>query len=88
VKFAYEVDGRRYESDLLRLTVIVQDRGSRSTAEQEIAAFPVGATVEAYYGVDHPAQAYLILEKSPGPVVFILVGLIVPVAAWFGVKLI
>ena len=46
----------------------------------------MGASVEAYYGVNRPAQAYLIRETSAGPIVFLIVGLIVPVMTWLVVK--
>ncbi len=86
VRFAYTIDGKPYESDLLRPTIIVQGSASRESAEETLKPFPVGATVEAYYGVNRPAQAYLVLETSAGPVVFIVVGLVVPVIAGLVVR--
>ena len=50
------------------------------------ATIPVGTSVEAYYGVNRPAQAYLIRETSAGPIIFIIVGLIVPIVTWLVVK--
>jgi hypothetical protein len=88
VRFTYTIDGKTYESDLLRPTIIVRTYASRSSAEKELEPFPLGATVEAYYGVRHPAKAFLVLEKSVGPVVFIVVGIVVPIVAWFARKLI
>lgn len=82
VKFSYTIDGKMYESDMIKPTIIVQGYASRSSAEDVIKPYPLGAKVEAYYGVGHPDKAYLIRETSAGPVVFIIVGLVVPVAAW------
>jgi len=86
VRFAYDVDGKSYESDLIYPTIIVRTYASHESAEDELRPFPVGASVEAYYGVNRPAQAYLVRETSAGPVVFIIVGLIVPVVTWLVVK--
>lgn len=86
VRFAYELGGKTYESDLMYPTIIVRSYGSRESAEEALRPFPVGATVEAYYGVNRLAQAYLIRETSTGPIVFIIVGLIVPVVTWLVVK--
>jgi len=86
VQFSYAIDGKTYESDLLYPTIIVRTYASRESAESELKPFPVGASVDAYYGVNRPAQAYLVLEKSAGPIVFIIVGLIVPVVTWLVVK--
>ena len=82
VRFAYEINGKPYESDLLYPTIIVRTYASHGSAAAELKPFPAGATVEAYYGVNRPAQAYLVHETSAGPVIFIIVGLIAPVAAF------
>lgn len=88
VRFSYTIDGKAYESDLLRPTIIVRTYASGDSAAREIEPFPVGAVVQAYYSPKRPHQAYLVLEKSAGPVVFIIVGIVVPIVAWFARKLI
>jgi hypothetical protein len=82
VRFRYVFRGTEYESDLLRPNIIVHD-SSESSALEEIAPFPVGAKVRAFVDPENPDKAYLLHESGAGPVVFIIVGLIVPPLAWF-----
>ena len=83
VKFRYRVGGEEYESDLMYPTIIITASGSRASAEAELAPFPVGAKVRAYVDPSHPEQAFLIASSKNGPIVFIIVGLVLPPLAWF-----
>jgi hypothetical protein len=83
VRFRYTFRGTEYESDLLRPTIIVHDYASADSVSQELAPFPVGAEVRAYLDAENPDKAYLLRESGAGPVVFIIVGLILPPLAWF-----
>jgi hypothetical protein len=82
VRFRYSFHGAEYESDLLRPTIIVHSYASADSVVQEISPFPVGAKVRAYVDAENPDKAYLIQESGAGPVVFIIVGLILPPLAW------
>jgi hypothetical protein len=86
VRFRYTVDGKTYESDLLRPTMIQTGHASQQSAADEIAAFPVGAQIEAFYNPLLPDKAFLLNEPSSGPVVFMIVGLVVPAAVALVVK--
>ncbi|MFO0874149.1 MAG: DUF3592 domain-containing protein [Phycisphaerales bacterium] len=88
VLFRYELDGRTYESDLLRPSVIVRGFASAEGAMEELRAFPVGARVTAHVDPARPDKAFLIAEKSMGPLVFIIIGLLLPPIAWFAGKLV
>jgi hypothetical protein len=83
VQFRYIFRGTPYESDLLRPTIIVHSYASQDSVVQELAPFPVGATVPAYVDPENPDKAFLLQESGAGPVVFIIVGLILPPLAWF-----
>jgi hypothetical protein len=52
-------------------------------AAEELKPFPLGARVPAYLNVDHPDKAYLVQEKSAGPMVFMILGVLLPPLAWF-----
>jgi len=81
ITFRYSVKGVAYESDLLRPNIIVTSFASREAAAEEIAAFPVGAQVQAWADEAHPDKAFLLLEKGIGPIVFMLVGPVALLAA-------
>ena len=83
VKFRYRVGGEEYESDLMYPTAIITASGSRESAAAELAPFPVGAKVRAYVDPSHPEQAFLIASKKNGPMVFIIVGVLLPPVAWW-----
>ena len=83
VRFRYVVSGQTYESDLLRPTIIVQGYASRESAAEELVPFPLHAKVRAYVDPSHPEQAFLIADASKGPLVFIIIGLLLPPLAWF-----
>lgn len=81
VKFRYTVYGHGYESDMLRPTVIVRGYASHEDAHREIAAFIPGSVVRAFVNPDLPARGFLIAERSSGPIVFIIVGVVMlPIA--------
>ena len=83
VQFRYSYGGKDYESDLLRPTIIVQSFASKDNAEEELRPFRVGSRVRAFLNTQHPEQAYLLQESTAGPMVFMIVGLILPPLAWF-----
>lgn len=83
VRFRYRLDGVDYESDLLRPSEIVYDTASADGAREQIAAFPTGAVVQAYYQPSHPEKAFLNAEASYGPTVFIVLGLLLGPLVWF-----
>lgn len=88
VKFKYELAGVPYVSDLLRPTVIVQGHASREIAAEEVAAFPIGAGVSAWVDPATPDRAFLVKEASAGPMVFTLLGLLLPVVGWLASRLV
>ena len=82
VRFRYRVSGTEYESDLLHPNIIVRGYASAESAAAALAPFPLNATVRAYVDPAHPDQAFLIAEAGNGPIVFIVLGLVVPPLAW------
>ena len=82
VRFRYTYDDQEYESDLLQPTIIVQSYASAHNAAKELAPFPVGAKVLAYMDPQHPDKAYLKREEFAGPLVFMILGVILPPLAW------
>lgn len=88
IAFAYEVGGRRYESEHWRPTCIVTSFASREAAAAELAPYPVGARVKAFVADFAPERAFLHAEAGRGPLVFVIVGLLVVPLAWFGSRLI
>jgi hypothetical protein len=83
IRFRYSYGGQEYESDMVNPTIIVQGYGSSDGAAEELKPFPLGARVPAYLNVDHPDKAYLVQEKSAGPMVFMILGVLLPPLAWF-----
>lgn len=83
VQFCYEVDGQTYESDLLHPNIIVVTYASREEAAKVLAPYPVNTKVQAFVDPRTPAQAYLIAEAGAGPIVFIILGLVLPPLSWF-----
>lgn len=88
VRFRYAVAGMTYESDQLRPTVIVQGHASRDGAEEEIRAYPAGARVNAWVDPAAPERGFLVKEKSAGPLVFLVLGLVLPTIGWFASRLV
>ncbi len=83
VKFRYRVGGTEYESDLLYPNIIVQTYASHDAAADALAPFPLHATVRAYVDPSLPRYAYLLADAGNGPIVFIIIGLLLPPVAWF-----
>ncbi len=83
LRFRYTVAGREYESDLLYPTIIGTSYASRESAAAELAPFPVHAKVRAYVDRSHPEQAFLIAASTKGPIVFVVLGVLLPPLAWF-----
>lgn len=86
VRFRYVVNGRTYESEMLRPNIIGTSYASQAEAAEVIAPYLVGAKVLAYVDDRHPDKAFLILEKGAGPVVFMLVGPIALAAAYLAFR--
>jgi hypothetical protein len=83
VKFRYRVKGTDYESDLMYPNIIVQTYASRESAAEALVPFPLNAAVRAYVDPSLPDKAYLIASAGSGPMVFIIIGLLLPPVAWF-----
>jgi hypothetical protein len=88
VRFRYTLQDKTYESDKLRPSAIVRGYASQQSAAEEIAPFPVGKTVEAYVNPALPHRAFLLRETSAGPVVFLIVGFLLPPIALLAQKLV
>jgi len=88
VKFRYAVAGVIYESDMLRPTVIVQGHASRDSAEEELRPFPVGAKVSAWVDPATPERGFLVKEGFAGPMVFTILGLLLPTVGWLASRLV
>lgn len=88
VRFRYQVHGTWHESDLLRPTSIARGHASRDSAAAELTPYPVGARVIARVNPALPDKGYLLEEASAAPVVFIILGILVPPLAWFASALV
>lgn len=88
VVFRYEVDGRAYESDLLRAHSIATGYASHDAAAEALRPFPVGARVQGFVADAAPQKAFLLNERGNGPLVFVLVGLALIPLAWLGSRLV
>lgn len=82
LRFRYQVDGRPHESDLLHPTAIVRGYASAQAVNEVLKPYPLGASVVAYVDRQHPDKAFLVPEASSGPMVFIVLGALLPVLAW------
>jgi hypothetical protein len=81
VRFRYELDGKTYESDLLRPSAIVRTYASKRSAQDELAPFPLGAMVQAHVNRAMPGRAFLVKDASAGPIVFLILGfMLTPIA--------
>ncbi|MFO0857273.1 MAG: DUF3592 domain-containing protein [Phycisphaerales bacterium] len=80
VKFGYEYQGNRYQSSMLYPTIIERGYASADSAAEELKDYPAGANVRAFVNPDEPAKGFLRCEASVGPMVFVIVGLVVPLA--------
>lgn len=83
VRFRYVVSGDTYESTRLRATIIERGYASRESAAEELKPFPLHATVRAWVNPAHPEQAFLLAERSNGPIVFLILGVLLPPLGWF-----
>jgi len=83
VRFRYVVAGSEYESDLLNPNIIVQGYASAESAAEALVPYPLNAKVRAYVDPTYPEQAFLVAESTNGPIVFIVLGLILPPIGWF-----
>ena len=83
VRFQYAVGGTTYESERMYPSIIARSYASEASAAEALAPFPLHAKVRAYVNEAHPEQAFLIAERSNGPVVFLVLGLLLPPLGWF-----
>lgn len=83
VRFRYEVNGATHESDLLRPNIIVTGYASREAAAAVLAPYPVGAEVSAWVDPETPDAGFLEAEAGAGPVVFMIIGVVLPPVAWW-----
>ena len=83
VRFKYAVAGTEYTSERLYPSIIERGYGSESEAAEVLAPFPLQAKVRAHVNAAHPDQAFLIAERSNGPVVFLILGMLLPPLGWF-----
>jgi hypothetical protein len=88
VRFTYRVGGQQYESARLNPTIIGTGYASEESAAAELAAYPLNAKVRAWVNPAHPEQAFLNGEKSNGPIVFLILGLVMPVVGYFVGKIV
>ena len=79
IRFKYRVQGIAYESAMLYPTIIERGYPSADAAQAEVRGFPAGATVQAFVDPAQPDKAFLKRHEGAGPVVFVIVGLLVPV---------
>lgn len=82
VKFTYRVGGQQYESERLNPTVIGTGYASRESAAAELAPYPLHAKVRAWVNPAFPDQAFLNGERSNGPIVFLVLGFVLPVVGY------
>ena len=69
-------------SERLRPSIIEQSYASEREAAEVLAPFPLEARVRAHVNKAHPDQAFLIAEKSNGPLVFLVLGVMLPPLGW------
>lgn len=82
VKFGYEFQGTRYQSSMLYPTIIERGYASADSAAEELKEYPAGANVKAFVNPAEPAKGFLRCEAGAGPVVFVIVGLVVPLVGF------
>ena len=83
VRFQYAVAGAEYTSERLYPSIIERGYASESEAAKVLAPFPLQARVRAHVNTANPDQAFLIAERSNGPVVFLILGMLLPPLGWF-----
>ena len=82
VRFRYSVNRAEFESDLLYPTSIVRTFASRDAAAEALAPFPLNARVRAFIDPSQPSKAFLVAERSAAPLVFIVIGVLLPPVTW------
>ena len=82
VRFRYLVGGRTYRSERLYPSVIGRGYASVEAAQAELAPYPVDAQVQAWVNPAHPEQGFLRAEAGQGPLVFLVLGVVLPPLAW------
>ena len=83
VRFRYTVNRTEFESELLYPTSIARTFASSGDAAGALAPFPLNARVRAFVDPSQPSNAFLMVERSAAPVVFIVIGVLLPPVAWF-----
>lgn len=83
VRFQYDVGGRQYASERLYPSIIERGYASEAAAAEVLAPFRLQSTVRAYVNEAHPDQAFLIAERTNGPLVFLILGVLLPPLGWF-----
>ncbi|MFA6046433.1 MAG: DUF3592 domain-containing protein [Phycisphaerales bacterium] len=87
VKFTYELGGTPYESSLLRPLITGRTYTSHAAAANELTPFPVGARIQAFVNPTYPDKAYLLKETSRSPVIFMIIGVTVPIFIFAVIKI-
>lgn len=83
VRFRYMVGGKEYESDTMYPNIIVTSYASQAAAQEVLTPFPLNAKVRAYVNPAHPGEGFLVAEEGKGPIVFTVLGVLLPPLAWF-----
>ena len=83
VRFRYTVNRAEFESELLYPTSIARTFASSDAAAEALAPFPLNARVRAFVDPSQPSKAFLVAERSAAPVVFVVIGVLLPPVAWF-----
>ena len=87
VQFSYEFEGVSYQSDMIYPTIIGTSYGSFDSAQEELKPFPAGSQVKAFVSSAAPDKAFLKPVSGSGPIVFMIIGFVLPPIAWFVGKL-
>jgi len=82
VRFRYRVNGSEYESDLLYPTSIVVTHASRDAAAGALKPYPLDAKIRALVNPALPDKAFLIATAGAGPIVFLIIGVVLPPLVW------
>lgn len=82
VEFRYRVGGVEYRSDRIYPTIIGRGYATHDGAAELIRPFAVGAKVKAFVDDTRPDRAFLIAEAAAGPMVFMIIGALLPPVAW------
>jgi hypothetical protein len=82
VRFRYSIGGTEYVSERLYPSIIERSYASQRAAAETLGPFPAEARVRAYVDKAHPDRAFLIAEKGNGPLVFLVLGVLLPPIGW------